>query len=150
LGEISGPDTVQVFHARPARRRRHLPKSPTHGEAPGAPSFSVRATDPAGNTGPPATHSWTIVVPRPDLYVSAFSRFSITISNKGHGERGAVDAHHQLDRDLQGAEHPRRRLGDVLVVDLPRSRLHAVVDREQAVIESDETNNTATLRNTCS
>ena len=25
----------------------------------------------------------------------------------------------------------------------------AVVDREQAVAESDETNNTATLRNTC-
>ncbi len=33
---------------------------PRHPLAPGPHTFSVRATDPAGNPGPPASHTWTI------------------------------------------------------------------------------------------
>jgi len=116
----------------------------------GAHTFSVRATDPSGNTGPEASHAWTIVVPRPDLYVSAFSRFGITISNKGTATAGPSTL---TISSIGTFKVPSIPPGGSATFSWSICRVAvytAIVDREQAVAESDETNNTATLRNTCS
>ena len=115
----------------------------------GAHTFAVRATDVAGNTGPAASHAWTIQPALPDLYVSAFSRFSITISNRGTAPAGPS----VLTITSVGTfKVPSIPAGGSLTFSWSTCRVAtytAVVDREQNVAESDETNNTATLRNTC-
>jgi hypothetical protein len=71
-------------------------------------TFSVKATDQAGNTGTPATRTWTQVPSLPPGGSATFSWSTCKV---------AVYA--------------------------------AVVDRTQAVSESNESNNTASLRNSC-
>ena len=112
-------------------------------------TFSVQATDQAGNTGEPATASWTIVPLLPDLYVSAFKSYSITVANRGN------------------APAPRSVLtvtyvGTFTVPGLPpggsmtftwstcrTATYTAIVDRTKVVTESDESNNTASRDNVC-
>jgi hypothetical protein len=117
--------------------------------APGSHSFSVRATDQAGNTGAPATRAWTIVQPLPDLVVGAFSRFSITVSNRGNARAGASI----LSITYVGTfSVPSLPPGGSATFSWSTCRVAtyvAVADRSQAVVESDESNNTASLRNTC-
>lgn len=120
------------------------------GLAPGSHSFSVRATDKAGNTSQPATRSWTIESPLPDLVVSAFSRFSITVTNKGKGKAGASVL---TITNVGTFSVPSLPAGGSATFSWSTCRVAmyvAVVDRTNAVTESDEANNTASLRNTCS
>ncbi len=120
-----------------------------NGLAPGSHTFSVRATDKAGNTSPPATRSWTIAEPLPDLVVTSFSRFSITVTNQGKGEAGPS----VLTITYVGTfTVPSLPPGGSATFSWSTCRVvtyNAVVDRTNAVAESDESNNTASLRNTC-
>jgi RNA polymerase sigma factor (sigma-70 family) len=112
--------------------------------------FAVRATDQAGNTGPETTHAWTIVAPPlPDLHVSAFSRFSITISNRGNAAAGQSTLTIALVGTFTVKPIPP---GGSITLSWSTCRVGtyaAIVDRTQAVTESNESNNTATLQNTC-
>ena len=115
----------------------------------GSHTFSVRATDAAGNTGQAATHSWTIVAPLPDLLVGSFAKNSITITNRGTAPAGpstltiTLVGTFSVPSVQPGASH------DVLVVDCRVGTYSAIVDRTNAVAESDETNNRASRVNTC-
>jgi hypothetical protein len=119
----------------------------------GAHAFAVRATDLAGNTGQPASHAWTIVVPRPDLAVAAFLQFSITITNRGTATAGTAEVQVTLvSQPPLTFKTPTLAPGMSVTFTWSICRVGtytAVVDRTQAVAESDETNNTATRQNTC-
>ncbi len=110
--------------------------------------FSVRATDPAGNTGT-ASHTWTIGAPLPDLVITAFSRFSITIANQG----GAIAGPSVLTITNVGTfKVPSIAPGATVTFSwrtCQEAVYTAVVDATQAVAESNEKNNAATLKNTC-
>src|SRR6185295_3268971 len=54
----------------------------------GSHTFSVRATDRAGNTSPASSREWKIVAPLPDLLVSAFTTSTITVTNRGEAAAG--------------------------------------------------------------
>jgi RNA polymerase sigma factor (sigma-70 family) len=113
-------------------------------------TFSVRATDEAGNTSATATHSWTVVAPLPDLYVSAFTKFSITVSNKG---QAAATRRSTLTVTLIGTfTVPALPPGASATFSWSICRVGtytAIVDRTNVVVESDEQNNTASRANTC-
>ena len=115
----------------------------------GSHTFAVRATDQAGNVGQAATQSWTIVAPLPDLLVTAFSRNSITITNRGTATAGPS----VLTITLVGTfTVPSIRPGASFTFTWSTCRVGtytAVVDRTNTVAESNESNNTATRRNTC-
>lgn len=84
--------------------------------------FAVRATDRAGNTSAPASHQWTIFELLPDLYVGAFGKSMITVSNRGNGTAGPST----LTITLVGTfTVPSLGPGAsaLLVVDLPRRHL---------------------------
>jgi subtilase family serine protease len=110
----------------------------------------VRATDKAGNTSQPVTRSWTITVPLPDLVVSSFSRFSITVTNNGKGTAGSS----VLTITFVGTfTVPSLPPGGSATFSWSTCRITtytAVVDRTNAVAESDESNNAASIKNTCS
>ena len=117
----------------------------------GAHTFSVRATDLAGNTGQPATHKWTIVAPRPDLVITAFSRFSVTVTNRGNGGAGAS----VLTIPFLGLTFKVPSLlpaGGSATFTWSTCRIGtyvAVADQTQVVVESDEKNNTASRVENC-
>jgi len=117
--------------------------------SPGQHSFSVKATDQAGNTGAPATRAWTITQPLPDLVVSAFGRFSITVSNRGSGRAGPS----VLTITYVGTfQVPALAPGGSATFSWSTCKpavYVAVVDRTQAVTESNESNNTASLKSSC-
>ncbi|HZO62057.1 MAG TPA: sigma-70 family RNA polymerase sigma factor [Gaiellaceae bacterium] len=117
--------------------------------AAGPHSFSVRATDQAGNTGGPATRSWTVERPLPDLVIGAFSRSSITVTNRGNARAAAS----VLSVTYVGTfTVPALAPGASATFTWTSCRTVtyvAVADRGQAVAESDESNNTASLKNSC-
>jgi len=125
--------------------------SPTsyNGLAPGQHSFSVRATDKSGNTSQPATRSWMITAPLPDLVVGTFSRFSITVANQGKGRAGPSVLTITNVGTFQVPSLPPGGAATFSWSTCTVAVYLAVVDRTQAVAESDESNNTASLRNTC-
>ena len=113
-------------------------------------TFSVRATDLAGNTGQPASHSWTIVIPRPDLTITAFSRFSVTVTNRGNAPAGAS----VLTISFLGFTFkvPSLAVGGSATFTWTTCRIGtyvAVADQTQVVVESDEKNNTASRIENC-
>ena len=117
----------------------------------GAHTFSVRATDPAGNTGQ-ASHSWTIVVPRPDLVISAFTQLNLTVTNRGNASAASVEVRVTRAGLVQTFKTPVLAPGASVTFSWSTCRTGtstAVVDPTQLVVESDETNNTATRQNTC-
>lgn len=120
-----------------------------NGLAPGSHTFSVRATDQAGNTSSPATRSWTISAPLPDLVISSFSRFSITVANRGKATAGAS----VLTITSVGTFRvPSLAPGASATFQWSTCTVTtyvAVADRGGAVAESDESNNTASYTNTC-
>ena len=115
----------------------------------GAHSFSVRATDKAGNVGQPATVAWTIVRALPDLVITAFSANSIQITNQGTASAPA----NVLSITLVGTfTVPALAPGASVRLTWSTCRAGtytAIVDRGQVVAELDEANNAASRRNTC-
>lgn len=112
-------------------------------------TFAVRATDSAGNVGPQATHRWTVFEPLPDLVVTAFGPSTIVVSNRGTAAAGPST----LTITFVGSfTVPGLAPGASATFAWSTCRnavYSAVVDRTNAVRETDETNNTATRRNTC-
>jgi hypothetical protein len=85
----------------------------------------------------------------PDLYISAFSRFSITVSNRGNATAGT-----SVLSITNVGTFTIRTLAPGASVTFSWSTCRvaiytAVVDRGNDVRESDETNNSSTHRNTC-
>jgi RNA polymerase sigma factor (sigma-70 family) len=111
--------------------------------------FVVRPTDAAGNAGPTDDHQWTVVQPLPDLLVTAFGAFSITVRNQGSAPAGPSI----LTITLVGAfQVPSLQPGASITLrwsTCRRGTYTAVVDRQNVVAESDEKNNTATRTSTC-
>jgi hypothetical protein len=112
-------------------------------------AFSVRATDAAGNVGAAASTSWTITRPLPDLAISAFSAYSITITNRG----AATAAANVLTITLVGTfTVPALAPGASTTIRWTICRngtYTAIVDRNNTVVEADEKNNSASRTNTC-
>jgi RNA polymerase sigma factor (sigma-70 family) len=115
----------------------------------GSHTFAVRATDRSGNTGQPATYQWTVFELLPDLHVSAFGKYTIAVSNRGAATAGPST----LTITLIGTfSVPSLQPGASARFSWSICRVgtySAIVDRTNAVRESDEANNTASLRNTC-
>ncbi len=115
----------------------------------GSHAFSVTATDAAGNTSQAATHNWTIVTPLPDLLVGSFTKNTITITNRGTASAGPST----LTITLIGTfTVPKLDPGHSQTFSWSICRVgtySAIVDRTNAVAESDETNNRASRVNTC-
>jgi hypothetical protein len=124
----------------------------------GTHSFAVRGRDAAGNVGQPATFGWSIVAPPPppppplpDLYVASFTKNTIIVRNGGNAAAGASS----ILRITVGSS----LVGTFTVAALAPGAtatftfacrvgtLVATVDQTNVVAESNETNNTASLRN---
>jgi hypothetical protein len=112
-------------------------------------TFAVRGRDAAGNTSEPANASWSIVTPLPDLVVGAFSKFSITVVNRGT----ATAAPSVLTITFVGTfTVPALAPGAAATFNWSICRVGtyaAIVDRTAVVAESNESNNTAARPNTC-
>jgi hypothetical protein len=112
-------------------------------------AFAVRGRDAAGNTSEPATASWTIVTPLPDLVVGSLSKYSIVVVNRGTGSA----APSVLTITFVGTfTVPALAPGASATFNWSTCRVGtytAIVDRTGVVAESDESNNTASRRNTC-
>ena len=81
--------------------------------------------------------------------VGAFSRFSITVTNNGKGRGGPSVL---TITNVGTFQVPTLPPGGSATFSWSTCKVAvylAVVDRTQAVVESDESNNTASLRNTC-
>lgn len=119
------------------------------GLAIGKHTFSVRATDAAGNAGQPATTTWTVVRPLPDLVVASFGASSITVANRGNATASAST----LTITLVGTFAMRGlAAGETATLTWSTCRVGtytAIVDRTNVVVEFDETNNTASRTSTC-
>jgi CARDB protein len=103
----------------------------------------------AGNAGQAVARSWTILQTLRDLVVSAFSRYSITVTNRGTAKASAS----VLTITYVGTfQVPSLPPGGSATFSWSTCRIAtyvAIVDGTQAVVESDESNNTASLKNSC-
>jgi RNA polymerase sigma factor (sigma-70 family) len=119
------------------------------GLAPGDHSFAVRATDPAGNVGAPATHEWTIAQPLPDLVVSFLGETSFTVTNVGNAAAGPFVVTVTLVGTFSfsglGAGQSQTRVWSACRV----GTLNAIADRGRTVAESNEDNNTRSIVSDC-
>ncbi len=110
-------------------------------------SFAVRATDAAGNTGPPTVARWTVVAPLPDLVVSLTST-SVTVKNAGAGAAGSsiafVSGIGTFTIPALGPSATATR-----TYACKSGTIVATADETKLVAESDETNNTATRVVSC-
>ena len=111
--------------------------------APGSHTFAVRATDVAGNTGPVATHTWSIAPPLPDLVITSLGRSGFTVTNVGAAPAGPfVVSVTFIGTFTFSGLAPGQSATRTWSTLCPRGRvLTAVADRGQAVAESNEGNN---------
>jgi RNA polymerase sigma factor (sigma-70 family) len=110
-------------------------------------TLAVRATDAAGNTGPPATATWVVVDPLPDLVVS-LTNTSVTVRNEGDGPAGAslVTVSGVGTFSIQPLA-PRQAVTRTYAC--RSGTIVATADYAKTVTESNEANNTATRVVTC-
>jgi RNA polymerase sigma factor (sigma-70 family) len=120
------------------------------GLPPGAHSFAVTATDTAGNASAAATHAWTVAPPPlPDLVVSALTPSGFVVTNQGSAPAGPFVVSVTL---IGTFTVPGLAAGATVNRGWSICRtgvITAIADRGAAVVESDETNNSRSLRNTC-
>jgi len=115
-------------------------------------TFAVRATDGAGNTGPAAQHAWTVqgfTIALPDLLIATLTRNSVVVRNVGTAPAAAST----LTITLIGtfpieALAPGQSATRAWSV-CRAGTLTARADRTDAVTESNESNNVASLVSTC-
>jgi hypothetical protein len=114
------------------------------GLAPGRHTWSVRATDNAGNTGGAAGVAWVIEEPgRPDLVITAITRGIVVVANVGNASAGAF-----VVRVTPGGSFTVSGLAAgasvTLSVTCRVGTVVAVADAGAQVAESNEGNNTLT------
>lgn len=115
----------------------------------GSHTLAIRATDEAGNVGPEASHAWAVVAPLPDLYVSAFTKFGITVSNKGAAAAGRSTLTITLVGTFTVPGLPPGGSAAFSWSTCRTGTYTAIVDRTKVVAEADESNNTTAVPNTC-
>jgi RNA polymerase sigma factor (sigma-70 family) len=110
-------------------------------------TLAVRATDAAGNTGPPETARWVVLNPLPDLVVS-LTNTSVTVRNAGDGPAGAslVTVSGVGTFSIQPLA-PGQALTRTYAC--RSGTIVATADYAKTVTESNEDNNTATRVVTC-
>jgi RNA polymerase sigma factor (sigma-70 family) len=110
-------------------------------------SLAVRATDQAGNQGPPATASWTVVAPLPDL-VATLTNTSVTVRNAGEA---AANASLVTVAGVGTFSIPSLGPGQsaTRTYTCRSGTVTATADYSKVVAESNEDNNTATRVVTC-
>jgi RNA polymerase sigma factor (sigma-70 family) len=119
------------------------------GLQPGDHAFAVRATDPAGNTGAPATHTWTIAPPLPDLVITSLTRSGFTVTNVGTASAGPFVVSVTL---IGTFSIPGLAPGQSATRTWSICRagtLTAIADRGRVVTESNEDNNSRSVASTC-
>jgi hypothetical protein len=116
---------------------------------PGTHNFAVRATDAAGNTGPAATHVWTIAPALPDLVVTSLTRTGFTVTNAGTAPAGPFVVSVTL---IGTFTIPGLAPGQSVTRTWSVCRtgtLTAIADRGGNVTESNESNNSRSIASTC-
>jgi len=116
---------------------------------PGTHTFAVRATDAARNTGAPATHTWTIAQPLPDLVISSLAETGFTVTNVGTAPAGPFVVSVTL---IGTFTFPGLAPGESATRVWSACRigtLAAVADRGADVAESSEDNNSRSLVSDC-
>ena len=110
-------------------------------------SLAVRATDAAGNTGPPATATWTVVAPLPDL-VASLTTTSVTVRNQGEGVAGASLV---TVSGVGTFSIPALQPGQAVTrtYSCRSGTIVATADYARSVAEANEDNNTATRVVSC-
>jgi RNA polymerase sigma factor (sigma-70 family) len=119
------------------------------GLAPGSHTFAVHATDAAGNTGDPATHTWTIAPPLPDLVVSSLTETGFTVTNTGTAAAGPFVVSVTLIGTFSIPGLAPGQSATRVWSACRRGTLTAIADRGQAVAESNERNNARSLVSDC-
>ena len=110
-------------------------------------SLAVRATDRAGNQGPPATASWTVVAPLPDM-VATLTNTSVTVRNTGEA---AANASLVTVAGVGTFSIPSLGPGQSVTrtYTCRTGTITATADYTKVVAESNEDNNTATRVASC-
>jgi hypothetical protein len=122
------------------------------GLALGSHTFAVRATDGAGNTGPAAQHAWTVqglTIALPDLVIASLTKNSVIVRNVGNAPAGAstltITLIGTFSIEALGPGQSTTRNWSICRI----GTLTARADRTDAVTESNESNNVASLASTC-
>jgi RNA polymerase sigma factor (sigma-70 family) len=122
------------------------------GLATGQHAFAVRATDAAGNTGAPASYSWTIAPPAlPDLVVSSLTASSATVTNAGSAAAGPS----VLTVSVPGGTFtipglaPGASATRTWSTCIPPGNITATADSGSQVAEASEGNNTRSISAAC-
>jgi RNA polymerase sigma factor (sigma-70 family) len=110
-------------------------------------SFSVRATDAAGNEGPTAAATWVVVAPLPDL-VASLTNTSVTVRNAGEG---LANASLVTVSGVGTFSIPALAPGQAVTrtYTCKSGTITATADYTKTVAESNEDNDTATRVVTC-
>jgi hypothetical protein len=127
------------------------PKS-YQGLSTGQHTFSVRATDDAGNTGGSASYSWTVTPPAlPDLVVSNLTASSATVTNAGSAAAGPF----VLTVSVPGGTFtipglaPGASTTRTWSTCISPGNITATADSGGQVAESSEGNNSRSISNAC-
>ena len=111
-------------------------------------SFSVRATDSAGNTGAADRHAWTVAKALPDLVIAGFTENSITIANVGSAPSGAfVVSVSSVGSVTFGGLAPGARATRTFAC--RSGALTAIADPGNSIAESNEANNRRAFESLC-
>ena len=119
------------------------------GLGPGNHSFAVHATDPAGNTGAPATYAWTIAQPLPDLVISALGETSFTVTNQGNAAAGPFVVSVTLVGTFTFSGLAPGQSQTRVWSACRRGTITAIADRGRTVAESNEDNNSRSITSDC-
>lgn len=119
------------------------------GLGPGDHAFAVRSTDPAGNTGTPATHTWTVVPPLPDLVITSLTKSGFTVTNAGTAPAGPFVVSVTLIGTFTFSGLAPGQSATRTWSICRTGTLTAIADRGRAVAESNEDNNSRSFASTC-
>ena len=110
-------------------------------------SLAVRATDAAGNTGPAATATWTVVAPLPDL-IASLATTSVTVRYQGERVAGASLV---TVTGVGTFSIPSLQPGQAVArtYTCKGGTITATADYARTVAEANEDNNTATRVVSC-
>lgn len=112
-------------------------------------AFAVRATDPAGNTGPAATHEWAIAQPLPNLVVAQLTETGFTVSNVGTAPAGPFVVSVTLIGTFSFSGLAPGQSATRVWSACRIGTLTAVADRGRTVAEWDEDDNVRSLVSDC-